>query len=161
MTKELKNLLKTMDEEQQYDFFNEGVRKKYPIIENTNGQQLVRVTSIGFKNTPKALYRFLYLWEPKNIDFSDMYKSTLALIRIHEKGIILLSLYKYELSAYLFVTLDEIKPRERYSIEIQCGVPGVDNEMLKDNSEIGKQFQIFKGLLEMEYDVYPGNNFKV
>ncbi|GAH51454.1 unnamed protein product, partial [marine sediment metagenome] len=66
-----------------------------------------------------------------------------------------------ELVARLFVTSDEIKPRKRYSIEISSGVPGVDNEKLKDNSEVGREFKIFKGLLEMKHEVYPGNDFKV
>ena len=167
MEKELEQILKPFDELEDldkgfalHDFF-EGVKNRYPIIKDTKGQQLLHVTSIAFKNTPKSLYRFLYLWEPKNIDFSDMYKSGLAIIRIHKKGVVILSLYKYELVARLFVTSDEIKPRKRYGIEIKSGVPGVDNEGLKADSEVGKEFKIFKGLLEMKHDVYPGNEFKV
>lgn len=161
MSDELNALLKTMDEDEQYDFFSSGVRKRYPLIQDTGGQGLVKSISIAFDDTPKSLYRFLYLWEPKDIDFSDMYKSHLKLIRIHEKGAISLSLYKYELAGYLYVTPDQIRPRQKHAIEISCGVPGVEIEALIDNSEVYKEFKIFKGLLEMEHNVYGGNGFVV
>lgn len=161
MTKELENLLKTMDGDEQYDFFKEEVKKRYPIIQDTGNQDFIQVTSIAFEDTPKNLYRFLYLWEPEDIDFSDMYKSELALIRIHKESVISLNFYKYELAGYLFVTPNHIQPRLQHEIEIQCGVPGFENEMLIDKSDIYKEFQIFKGLLEKKQNVYPGNNFFV
>lgn len=161
MSEELTALLKTMDEDEQYDFFREGVRKRYPAIQDIGEQKLIQAISIAFEDTPKSLYRFLYLWEPKDIDFSDMYKSRVAVIRIHKKGVVRLALYKYELAAYLFVTPDQIRQRREHDIEISCGVPGFENEALIEDSEVYKEFQIFRGLLEMEHDVYPGNDFVV
>lgn len=165
MTKELVQLLKKMDETEQYDFFEEGIKKRYPIIRNLKNfkdyQQLIQVTSCTFENTPKSFFRFLYLWKPKKIDFSDMYKSTIAMIKIHKNGIVILSFYKYELVAYLFTIPNEIKPCQQCDIKIVSGVPGFDNEQLKEDSEVGKEFQIFRGILEKEYEIYPGNNFIV
>ena len=161
MSEELTALLKTMDEDEQYDFFREGVRKRYPIIQDTKEQELIQAISTSFEDTPKSLYRFLYLWKPKDIDFSDMYKSGLVKIRIHKKGVVCLALYKYELSAYLYVTPDQIRPRPQHSIEISCGVPGIENEALIADSEVYKEFQIFRGLLEMKHNVYLGNDFTV
>lgn len=37
MNKELNELLEGLNEDEQYDFFNEGVRKKYPLIEEAEG----------------------------------------------------------------------------------------------------------------------------
>ena len=161
MSEELNTLLKTMDEDEQYDFFNDGVRRNYPIIQDTGEQKLIQAIRVTFEDTPKSLYRFLYLWEPKNINFSGMYKSALTLVRIHPKGVVLLSLYKYELTGYLYVTLDQIRPRLQHSIGTHCGFPEVENEALIDNSKIYKEFQIFRGLLEMEHNVYLGNDFIV
>ena len=161
MSEELTALLKTIDKDEQYGFFNEGVRKRYPIIQDTGGQKLIQAISIAFEDTPKSLYRFLYLWKPKDMDFSDMYKSRLKPIRIHKKGVVSLHFYKYELAAYLFVTPDQIRQRRAHDIEISCGVPGFENEALIEDSEVYKEFQIFRGLLEMEHDVYGGNNFTV
>ena len=123
----------------------------------------VSAKSITFQDTPKSLYRFLYVWEPKAIDFSDMYKSPpLALIDLNGKGLVSISLFKYELSAYLYVPQTEIVPKEeRHEIEIHCGIPGVDEELLVAGSKAKKVFDEFVNLLEREHDIYPGNYFKV
>ncbi len=161
MTKELNELLKTLDADEQYDFFSSGVRERYPIIHTTGDQKFICAMSNPFEDTPKSLYRFLYLWEPEKVNFLDMYKSRLASIRIHPKAVINLTLYKYELAMYLYVTEDQIQKRDVHFVEIQCGVPGAENEMLIENSEVYKDYQIVKGLLEMTHDVYCGNGFTV
>ena len=161
MTKELKDVLKTLDANAQYTFFTSGVQKKYPVIHTTGDQEFIQAISHSFEDTPKSLYRFFYLWGPEKVNLSDMYKSRIALIRIHPKGVIDLELYKYELAMYLYVTEDQIQKRDSHFIEIQCGVPGTENEMLIEHSEVYKDYQIVKGLLEMEHDIYCGNGFRV
>ena len=76
----------------------EYFRKKWPLVEDVKGKEhRVSVRSKAFPDTPKCLYRFLYIWEQKKIDFSDMYKSSIALIDLVEKAIVKLALFKYEL----------------------------------------------------------------
>jgi hypothetical protein len=158
MTRELQELLGAMNEDEQYDFFIE-LEKRYPLVQQAE-KGSVQSLSIGFADTPKSLYRFLYLWKPKDMDFSDMYKSHLAMVRIHPNAVVCLCLYKYELAAYLYTTPDAVRKREIKPIEISCGVPGYANESLVEGSEIHKEFQIFRGLLEMKHNVYSGNEFK-
>lgn len=142
----------------------EWYRAKWPLrVFDKKWNGWVRVRSTGFRDTPKSLYRFLYIWEPKEIDFSDMYKSTLALIDLDGKAMIALDLFKYELAAYLYVPPSDVMPKEEleYEIEISCGIPGVDEEELVETSKATELFREFISLLEREHDVYPGNYFKV
>ena len=140
----------------------EYFRKKWPLVEDVKGKgHWVSVRSKALSDTPKCLYRFLYIWEPKKIDFSDMYKSSIALIDLEEKAIVKLALFKYELAAYLYVPPEDVLPREVHAIEISCGIPGVDEEELTKESKANEVFQDFIDLLEQEHDVYPGNFFRV
>ena len=151
-------LTKSLDEE--YSFCS-GVRERYPIIYKWD-EEMIQTVSVGFRDTPKSLYRFLYLWEPKEVDFSDMYKSVLALIRIHPKGIVSLDLYKYELAAYLYVTSDQVKVENDEDKGMWvCGAPGVENAQMIPDSEVYKEFKIFEELLTMKHHIYPGNDFEV
>lgn len=56
----------------------EIIREKYPILTETPADKKgwKRGAIAEFTSTPKSLYRFLYIWEPKHVDFSDMYKRT-------------------------------------------------------------------------------------
>lgn len=140
----------------------EYFRKKWPLVEDVEGREdWIRVRSKAFSDTPKCLYRFLYIWEPKTIDFSDMYKSEIAEIDLAGKAEVSLQLFKYELAAYLYVPPEDVVPREVHAIEISCGIPGVDEEELTKESKANEVFQDFINLLEQEHDVYPGNFFRV
>ena len=142
----------------------EWYRAKWPLREfNKKWKGWISVKSTRFENTPKSLYRFLYIWEPEEINFSDMYKSTLSLIDLDGKAMVALVLFKYELAAYLHVPPSDVVPKVEveYEIEISCGIPGVDEEKLVEKSTANELFDEFINLLEREHDVYPGNNFKV
>ena len=140
----------------------EYFRKKWPLVEDVERRKdWICVRSKAFSDTPKCLYRFLYIWEPKTIDFSDMYKSEIAEIDLAGKAVVSLQLFKYELAAYLYVPPEDVMPREVHAIEISCGIPGVDEEELTKESKANEVFQDFIALLEQEQDVYPGNFFRV
>lgn len=141
----------------------EWYSKKWQLVKDCRKwNDWISVKSITFQDTPKSLYRFLYIWEPKDIDFSDMYKSSLALIDLNGKGLVSICLFKYELAAYLYAPPTEIIQKEnRCGIEIHCGIPGVDEELLIKGSKAKEIFEEFVNLLEQEHDIYPGNFFKV
>jgi hypothetical protein len=120
-----------------------------------------RATSHAFENTPNSLYRFLYLWEPETMDFSDMYKSVLAFISLNGKGLMRLEFYKYELAAYYYVPKEELKPQLQRLIEVSCGVPGTEDVEFIEGSIAKKEFEEFITLLESTLDVYSGNDFFV
>lgn len=146
----------------KYVFDEKKIRARYPLLTETPEEKSgwKRAASVSFKDTPKSLYRFLYIWEPRQVDFSDMYKCTFAIIDLG-KGIVYLDLYQYELAAYFYVPQSELKPHPAYLIEISCGVPGTEDVEFIEGSKAKEEFEEFVKLLEQEHEVYPGNNFKV
>lgn len=146
----------------KYVFDNKKVRARYPLLTKTPAEKKgwIRAVSVSFKDTPKSLYRFLYIWEPKQVDFSDMYKCTFAIIDLGI-GLVYLDLYKYEIAAYFYVPPAELKPQPKHVIEISCGVPGTEDVEFIEGSKAIEEFEAFITLLEQEHDVYPGNNFRV
>lgn len=149
----------------------EKVRAKYPIIQK--GKRDLKYRSVAFSDTPKCLYRFLYLWEPPVLDFSDMYKSTIAVIDLNGAAVAKLAFFKYELAAYFYVPEGDIivKPVRAIAtpagpLFISSGIPGIEDDdeyrpQLVEGSKAEEEIQAFITLLKMELDVYPGNNFRV
>lgn len=146
----------------KYVFDNKKVRVRYPLLTKTPKEKRgwERAASVFFKDTPKSLYRFLYIWAPKQVDFSDMYKCTFAIIDLGI-GLVYLDLFKYELAAYFYVPPGELKPQPVLAIEISCGVPGTEDVEFIEGSKAIEEFEAFITLLEQEHDVYSGNNFRV
>lgn len=95
------------------------------------------------------------------MDFSDMYKSTIAFINLNGTGIVALDFYKYQLAAYFYVPESELKPQGRGTIIVECGVPGTEHNQFIEGSQAKIEFDRFIAILEVKHDVYPGNNFKV
>jgi hypothetical protein len=138
---------------------SQNIQKRFPLTKWTKGLELYK--SKAFKNTPKSLYRFLYLWEPKKIDFSDMYKSHLALINLNGSAVVSIRLFKYELAAYFYVPIKDIVPKPAHFMEIHCGIPGCEKNIIRSTSQAPKEIELFINLLEAKHDVYGGNNFIV
>lgn len=148
----------------KYVFDTKKVRERYPLLTKTPQEKrgMKRAVSVFFKDTPKSLYRFLYIWEPKQVDFSDMYKCTFAIIDLGIGiGIMYLNLFQCELAAYYYVPPSELKPRPVYAIEISSGIPGTEDVEFIEGSKVIEEFEAVITLLEQEHDVYPGNNFRV
>lgn len=140
------------------------VQDRFPLIKgkiSVEKQSWIRAISFDFKDTPKSLYRFLYLWQPTEVDFSDMYKGGLAVIDLNGVGLVLLKFYKFELVAYLYAPQSELKPRPQAFIEISSEIPATENEEFIDGSKAKEEFEIFGSLLEWMHTVYAGNNFEV
>ena len=94
-------------------------RQCYKWHDYGNGNRLHKTSDCGsvkFADTPKALYRILYLMKPAVVDFSDMYKtgSLVDLTDPDELYLCSFQLWKYE-SAFYFSC-----PKE-YLIDSQKG----------------------------------------
>lgn len=146
----------------KYCFDKEKVRAMYPLLDKTPMKKRgwKRAASVFFNDNPKSLYRFLYIWGPKQVDFSDMYKCTFAIIDLG-KGLVYLDLFKYELAAYFYVPPSELKPQPVQAIEMSCGVPGTEDVEFIEDSKAIEVFEEFITLLEREHDIYPGSDFRV
>lgn len=155
----------------KYVFDTTKVRAKYPIIQT--GKGYLKYRSVAFSDTPKCLYRFLYIWEPPALDFSDMYKSRIALIDLNGAALASLAFFKYELAAYFYVPKDDliVKPVPAIAtpvgpLYVSSGIPGIEDDdeyrpQLVEGSKAEEEIQAFIALLEQEHDVYSGNNFRV
>jgi len=138
---------------------SKNINKRYPFIKWRRGLALYK--SKAFQDTPKSLYRFLYLWEPEKTDFSNMYKSSLAIIDLNGAAIVSVELFKYELAAYFYVPIKDLIPKPAQFMTIHCGIPECEENEIISTSQAPKEIDFFIDLLEAEHDVYGGNNFKV
>lgn len=152
-------------------FDRDKVRTRYPLIQK--GKGYLKYRSVAFSDTPRCLYRFLYLWGPPSLDFSDMYKSGIALINLNGAAVASLAFYKYELAGYFYVPKDDliVKPVPAIAtpagpLFVSSGIPGIEDDdeyrpQLIEGSKAEEEIQAFITLLEMEHEVYSGNNFRV
>lgn len=127
------------------------------------GNREVPAVSCGghsFEDTPKSLYRALFLLKPSEIDFSDMYKTgtLIDVVSPCKQFVISLQLWKYELAMYF-------RCAKEYAAGQRSGIVGgwadCDNGV-KCSSELGnKWFDVAVKALEREWTVYGGNDFCV
>lgn len=115
--------------------------------------------SAEVKDTPKVLYRALWLLGPKGLDFDDMYKNLIFVFATPDNRFsVRVEFYKYEVGLYFCAPKDCIAGSGR---GVVCGFPGVDNGW-KCSDELGRLFfEVSAGLLNSEHTIYAGNDFKV
>ncbi len=116
--------------------------------------------STRLKDTPKSLYRAMFLFEPERVSFKgEMYKgSLLTLVSPGYQLVASLEFYKYELAIYFSATKEHVEGR---GSNIVCGLPGSDNGVRFKGEIAQAWFGLITGLLDREWDVYGGNNFAV
>jgi hypothetical protein len=158
----LKSLLDSDDEYDNDYEAQEVFRRVYLVHDYADGDRMVPTSQCGsfkFKNTPKALYRLLFLARPKRINFDDMYKSTLfALTSVDGRFVADFDFYKYKLAAYLSATAEHIEGRNSM---IMCGVPGANNGIRIKTPELQMWADTLKKCLNKKWMIYGGNDFEV
>ena len=116
--------------------------------------------SYAFSDTPKALYRTLWLCEPNHVDFSDMYKGPLLAVATPDKRFLaVFELFKYEASLYFYAPRETVQDTGPGFVE--AGWPGADNGWRCTDPTGQLFFDVLKELLEYCHCVYGGNNFEV
>lgn len=129
----------------------------------TTGPRTVKTVECGgmvIADTPRCLYRLLFLTNPPMLDFSDMYKTgeMFALLSPDGQFAAHVELWKYELAIRFSAGPEHVTGR---SSAIQCGIPGVDNG-IQGHSPLLKAWQdCLRLCLNSKWDVYSGNNFAV
>jgi len=142
---------------------NELIRKCYLWHDYRKGNRPKAIYDCGsmkFSDTPKVLYRMLYLIQPSQIDFSHMYKTgTLVdIVSPCYNYLASFQLWKYEASLYFGCPHEDLAGR---SYIVICNIPGSDNGLYCKNPLGLLWFEVIQMALNFEYDVYSGNNFKV
>ena len=111
-------------------------------------------------DTPKGLYRLLYLLAPKAVDFSSMYRGKLfSFLSTDERFLVKVFLFEYELGLYFLAPDETIDKNE--AVCVPAAWPGADNR-IRCTDPVGVAFfEMVKRIVEHEYDVYPIGDFKV
>ncbi len=152
------------DPEQEYDL-REFVKDSglFRIHDyETMGNRPVGTVDCGstrLKDTPKSLYRVMFLFAPNRVSFKEMYKGGLLTLVSPDYNLVAsVEFYKYELAVYFSASKDHIEGRQS---GVVCGLPGSDNG-IKYKGEIAQAwFDLITRLLDREWCVYGGNNFNV
>jgi hypothetical protein len=115
-------------------------------------------------NTPVDFYRLLFLCQPVNLDFDDMYGQGLFGIRSPcGRFGMSFSLWKYTLAGRMYVDKAyAVRTREeRGLIQISSGIPGVDNGLATKDPDALRWFRMIDVALSRPWMMYGGDNFKV
>jgi len=167
MTKTLLETLETLNllldsPDDEYDA-REEFRSIYLLHDYAKGNRKVGTIECGsfdFEDTPKALYRLLFLARPARVDFSDMYKSKSLFALTSADGCFVadFQFFKYELAAYLSATREHTEGRQSVLI---AGAPGSDNGIRAKSPELKLWASTLKKCLDKKWMVYGGNDFEV
>jgi hypothetical protein len=112
------------------------------------------------EDTPRGLYRLLYLLEPEAVDFSNMYRGQiLAFASADERFMIKVFLFEYELGLYFLAPEETIDKSE--AVCVPAAWPGADNRIRCTDPAGVAFFDMVRKVVEHEYDVYPAGGFKV
>lgn len=165
------------DDEKMWDAENDAIdlAEKLYILHDyrENGNLRVGVQacgSAGFADTPKALYRLLYIVHHQRrsgerrgaflVDFEDMYKSRSLFALVSPDGQFVADpqFYKYELMIGCRATREHVTGRRS---AIECGVPGSDNGVNIASELLAAWWATLLRMLTREWEVYGGNGFRV
>lgn len=159
----LKMLQPDYDYDEHWDKYGEPVEeyfKQVITLEVPENLELFQCGSYHPSDTPKCLYRILWLCGPSSVRFDDMYKRTLFMFLSSDKRFgVQVDLYKYELALYFYAPKAMIDTSGMSWIT--SGIPGVDNGQTLTDDDGKKFFEIVKLVIESEWCVYGGNNFEV
>jgi hypothetical protein len=161
MLKKLRIIQKLVDaNEEPLELF----RQCYRVHDYAHGNRPVKTMPCGscaVPDTPKALYRLLYLLQPEHpIDFSQMYKSG-SIVEVCSPDYqfcAAVQFFKYELGIYFHCTGEHHNGEFPF---LTAGWPGADNGQ-ECTSDIGNLW--YKTLIKClthEITIYPGNDFVV
>ena len=115
--------------------------------------------SVRLADTPRALYRAMFLFEPEGLSFKSMYKGELLCLVSPDYNLVAtLEFFKFELAVYFSASQDQIEGK---GSRVVSGLPGSDNGIRFKGAITKSWFQLVQTLLDREWDVYGGNHFTV
>lgn len=148
-------------EQDEYDSLEDLFRKCciVGLPEGDEQKKYFECGSVEIKDTPDSLYRILYLLKPARVNFSDMYKTCLlGFYSADKRFLVTAELYKYELGLYFYCPKEALGGNGSI---VQGGWPGCDNGTHCTDEDGKAFFEMVTRAANYEWEVYPGNNFKV
>lgn len=159
----LKMLQPDYDYDEHWEKYVEPVEeyfKQVITLEVPENLELFECGSYRPSDTPKCLYRILWLLGPSGVNFDDMYKCELFMFLSRDKRFAVeVALFKYELGLYFYAPKSAIDTSQMSFL--QAGWPGANNGQTLTDEDGKKFFEIVKLAIEAEWCVYGGNNFEV
>ena len=147
------------DEEDPDDLFRACIEVGWP--EEDEAKKYVECGSTEVEDTPKALYRLLFLLQAKEpYEFRQMYKGCFAsFFSADKRFLVAVHFFKYEIGLYFYC------PKEAWKAEhggvVVAGWPGADNGWHCTDEDGLAFFAMVTKAVNSVWDVYPGNDFKV
>lgn len=148
------------DEEIQLDDYFRRVFFAHDYKEGPRPVGTVECGGMMIEDTPKSLYRILFLAQPKQLDFSDMYKTGgwIDLVSPDYHFVAHVELWKYELAVRFSASREHVTGRMS---DIQCGIPGSNNGISGASPLLAAWQECLTLCLNSKWNVYGGNNFTV
>lgn len=116
--------------------------------------------SVKLQDTPKCLYRALFIFRPEAISFRDMYKmNLLTLVSPDFQLVAEIDLFKYEMAVYCNASKGHVSGTRQHAVI--AGAPGWDNGISAQSETAKAWFGFLVDLLNREWVVYDGNDFFV
>ena len=111
-------------------------------------------------NGAAAFYRLLFLAQPKQLDFSDMYKSGIlfALVSPNGEFVADIEFWKYEPCVRFSAAPEHLDVEPRI---VFCGIPGTDNGGHAKTLELKAWMALLQRCLDRRWMMYSGNDFEV
>lgn len=128
--------------------------------EDSESEHYIECGSSEVENTPDALYRLLYLVQPKEpLDFSSMYKGFLfGFFSADKRFLVAVHFFKYEIGLYFYAPRETIAGK---GYGVVAGHPGADNGWRLVDEDGKAFFEMIVKAANHTWEVYPGNSFEV
>jgi len=147
-------------EKQDAETLEEEFRKCVKLVSSNKGKDYHDCGSYKVEDTPRGMYRLFYLLEPKEVDFTNMYRGELfSFVSADERFLVKVSLFEYELALYFLAHEDLIDKSE--GVCVPSAWPGADNKVRVIDPVGIDFFEMMKKIVEYEFEVYPVGEFKV
>lgn len=153
----------TYDESDEHESKEELIKGIFsvPPLEDLDGlyNEFHRVRIYRIEDTPKVLYRLLYVYGAQFPEFaSDMYKTRIMWLLSEDKSLLIdVYLFKYELTFYMYTKKEAAMPQQErldkgfYEWDVYC----------TEDKEAIKALETFAKTFESTFEVYMGNDFVV
>ena len=160
--KDARALLEQPDGEGQYELCN-----LLPLLYVVHDYEAQRDRPVGtyecgsvrLESTTNSLYRALFLFKPKRVSFTSMYKDTLLVLASPDYNLVAsLEFFKYELAIYFSASKENVAGR---GSNIISGLPGAHNGVTYKGEVPAAWFGLLTDLLNHKWMVYGGNDFEV
>jgi hypothetical protein len=129
-------------------------------LSNLKYEDYISCGSFDPESTTDELYRLLWLVQPKQVDFSDMYKTRLFEFASKDlKCIVTVELFKYELALYYYALRPLVDASKASPVWV--GHPSGDNGVKSTDETVNAFLDLVQVAVKSTHLVYGGNNFEV